>query len=213
MDSVRNRPAGLSCCHRRVARAIIPTVTDACFDATVRLKVTSLTVMADTFVATGLLGSGPSASLLGSSSTTDGLSSVFLSNGLLGGLCIAPTPSHAQPEERAQELKGIDEPQSSRNTVSLSSRSFIPTHIRAPLRATTYDGNAIHIRRKPYVGTTQKARYQCIPFLFYAYRVQISSAPTRLSNLLDVPIHRLRDELSAATASKLSFSCVSFDSI
>ncbi|KAG1814886.1 P-loop containing nucleoside triphosphate hydrolase protein [Suillus variegatus] len=146
--------------------------------------------MADTFVATGLLGSGPSASLLGSSSTTDGLSSVFLSNGLLGGLCIAPTPSHAQPEERAQELKGIDEPQSSRNTVSLSSRSFIPTHIRAPLRATTYDGNAIHIRRKPYVGTTQK----------------ISSAPTRLSNLLDVPIHRLRDELSAATASKLSFS-------
>ncbi|KAG1826875.1 uncharacterized protein BJ212DRAFT_1308982 [Suillus subaureus] len=204
----------------------------------------SLTVMADTFVATGLLGPGPSTSLLGSSSTTDRLTSVFLSNGLLGGLCVAPT--HAQPEERVQELEGVDEPsaseqaetmnafqpngllgsqdangsqtdtfpssgishgsqddhfppisdilglipKSSRNTVSSSSRSFIPTHIRAPLRATTYDGNTIHIGRKRYVGTTQKT----------------SSAPTQLSNLLDVPIHRLRDELSAATALKSSLS-------
>ncbi|KAG1891416.1 P-loop containing nucleoside triphosphate hydrolase protein [Suillus subluteus] len=201
--------------------------------------------MADTFVATGLLGPGPSTSLLGSP-TTDGLTSVFLSNGLLGGLCVAPT--HAQPEERVQELEGADKPSASeqaenknafqpngllgsqdmdgfqrlqtdtfpssglscesqddhfppisdilglipkspRNTVS-SSRSFIPTHIRAPLRATTYDGNAIYIGRKRYVGTTQKT----------------SSAPTRLSNLLDIPIHRLKDELSAATASKSSLS-------
>ncbi|KAG1778460.1 P-loop containing nucleoside triphosphate hydrolase protein [Suillus placidus] len=197
--------------------------------------------MADTFVATGLLGSGPSNSLLGSSPITDGLSSVFLSNGLLGGLCVAPT--HARPEERAQEFdessaseqvekknafqpngllgshdvdgsqtdtcpsSGISYesqddhfppisdilgliPQGPRNTVSSSSRSFIPTLIRTPLRATTYDGNVINIGRKRYVGTTQKT----------------SSAPTRLSNLLDVPIHRLKDELSVATASKLSIS-------
>ncbi|KAG1761712.1 hypothetical protein EDD22DRAFT_895225 [Suillus occidentalis] len=197
--------------------------------------------MADTFGATGLLGPGPSTSLLGPSPATD---AVFLSNGLLGGLCVAPT--HAQPGERAQELEGIDEPSASeqaekkntfqpngllgsqnlggsqtdtfpssgisyesqddhfppisdilglipkspRNTVSSLSRSFIPTHIRAPLRATTYDGNAIHIARKRYVGTAHKT----------------SSAPTRLSNLLDVPIHRLKDELSAVTASKLSLS-------
>lgn len=66
--------------------------------------------MADTFVATGLLGPGPSTSLLGSSPATD---AVFLSNGLLGGLCVAPT--HAQPEERARELQeGIDEPSASK---------------------------------------------------------------------------------------------------
>ncbi|KAG1754359.1 P-loop containing nucleoside triphosphate hydrolase protein [Suillus lakei] len=186
--------------------------------------------MADTFVATGLLGPGPPTSLLGPSLTTDGLSSAFQSNGLLGGLCAAPT--RGQPEERAQELEGIDEqsareqaenkntfqpngllgsqdvdgsqtqtdtfasndhfppisnilglvPKGPRDTVSSSSRSFIPTHIRAPLRATTYDGNVIHIGRKRYT----------------------SSVATRLGNLLDVPIHRLKDELSAATASKLS---------
>jgi chromosome transmission fidelity protein 18 len=67
--------------------------------------------MSDTFVATGLLGPGPSTSLLGSSPTTDGITSVFLSNGLLGGLCVAPT--HVQPEERAQELEGVDEPSAS----------------------------------------------------------------------------------------------------
>ncbi|KAG2747917.1 P-loop containing nucleoside triphosphate hydrolase protein, partial [Suillus brevipes Sb2] len=72
-------------------------------------------------------------------------------------------------------------PKSPRNTVSSFSRSFIHTHIRAPLRATTYDGSAIHIARKRYT----------------------SSAPTRLSNLLDVPIHRLKDELLTVTASKL----------
>jgi chromosome transmission fidelity protein 18 len=70
--------------------------------------------MEDTFVATGLLGPGPSTSLLGSSPTTDGLSSVFLSNGLLGGLCVAPT--YAQPQERVQELHGVDELSSSEQT-------------------------------------------------------------------------------------------------
>jgi chromosome transmission fidelity protein 18 len=64
--------------------------------------------MADTFVATGLLGPGPSTSLLGSSPPAD---VVFLSNGLLGGLCV--TPTHAQLEERARELEGIDEPSAS----------------------------------------------------------------------------------------------------
>jgi hypothetical protein len=103
-------------------------------------------------------------------------------------------------------------PKSPRNNVSSSSRSFIPTHIRAPLRATTYDGNAIYIGRKRYVGTTQKVRCVCIPFL-HAHCFQTFSAPTRLSNLLDVPIHRLKDELLAASASKSSLLCVSFDSV
>ncbi|KAG0705124.1 P-loop containing nucleoside triphosphate hydrolase protein [Suillus ampliporus] len=192
--------------------------------------------MEDTFVATGLLGPGPSTLSLDSLPTIDGLSPGFISNGLLGGLCTVPT--HEPPKERERKLDGLDEqieyeqaeqknafqpngllgsqaadgsqtdtfalsqddhfppisdilgliPKGTHNTVSSSSRSFIPTHIRASLRATTYDGKVIHIGRKRYIGKTQKT----------------SSAPTQLSNLLDVPIHRLKDDLSAATASKLS---------
>lgn len=85
--------------------------------------------------------------------------------------------------------------------------------MRTSLRATTYDGKVVQIKRKLRAGTARKARYEYTLSIFYTHIIQISSAPTRMSNLLDVPVYRLKDELSAATISKVSLSYVSYDSI
>lgn len=65
--------------------------------------------MRDTFVATGLLGKGPST-LLFDSSSTDGLSSGFVSNGLLGGPGTIPALGKPGGQGLAvQEIERVDE--------------------------------------------------------------------------------------------------------
>jgi len=69
--------------------------------------------MGDTFVSTGLLGKGPST-LLFDSSSTDGLSSGFVSNGLLGGLGTVPTLGEPEGQglavQEIERVEGHDEP-------------------------------------------------------------------------------------------------------
>jgi chromosome transmission fidelity protein 18 len=91
-------------------RRHVPTVTR--FDATpcafTTFSAHLLTSMGDTFVTTGLLGKGPST-LLFDSSPTDGLSSGFVSNGLLGGL--GTVPALGEPEGQGlavQEIERVD---------------------------------------------------------------------------------------------------------
>ncbi|KAN0077179.1 P-loop containing nucleoside triphosphate hydrolase protein [Tylopilus felleus] len=168
--------------------------------------------MNDSFLPTGLLGPIPSAS-----------PPVFVSNGLLGGSSIsAPDAepstvvsdtSHTQSVPQSSDdilLPEDDAP--STGPLSLSQDDTFPsvsdilglkpnhfkenpksqtfptstvlTHPRAPLRATTFDGKPLFIPRKPKTIVLKKSS---------------STFPT--ANLLDVPIHRLMDELSVSVAS------------
>jgi chromosome transmission fidelity protein 18 len=74
------------------------------------------------------------------------------------------------------------------------------------LRATTFDGKTIYMKRKTRieglrnVSASQYSGGYCCP---YSYQKSGTSGH-RMGNLLDVPIHRLMDELSAATAAKLA---------
>ncbi|KAF9469336.1 P-loop containing nucleoside triphosphate hydrolase protein [Collybia nuda] len=63
---------------------------------------------------------------------------------------------------------------------------------RFSVRATTFDGKTLFIRRKPKV--SQDARRRISP----TYNSQ------RIGNLLEVPIHRLMDDLSTVAAAKLA---------
>ncbi|KAF8559685.1 P-loop containing nucleoside triphosphate hydrolase protein [Imleria badia] len=147
------------------------------------------------FLPTGLLGLEPSAS-----------SSAFLSNGLLGSTHAAsvsdaphsqsvPPSSKSRSEDDASSMEPLSSSQddaflSVSDILGLkpeSSRypsSRLLTHPRAPLRATTFDGKLLFIPRKPRMMTLQK-----------------SSSTSPMAKLLDVPIHRLMDELSASAPS------------
>ncbi|KAF5331123.1 hypothetical protein D9619_005373 [Psilocybe cf. subviscida] len=134
------------------------------------------------FISNGLL---PSVS--GSTKTTldedlpehplgSTFSSTFVDNGLLSG----PT-SHA-PHPKSPVTAEIYNPASS------SSSLHIP---RSSLRATTYDGKTLYLKRKPKV----------LPSLPTA--ASSSSRTREMGNLLDIPIHRLMDQLSNDTATRL----------
>ncbi|KAG9318593.1 P-loop containing nucleoside triphosphate hydrolase protein [Chiua virens] len=64
-----------------------------------------------------------------------------------------------------------------------SETSLLPSCSRVPLRATTLDGEPVLISRKSRMATTRK-----------------SSSTSSMADLLDVPIHRLMDELSASVS-------------
>ncbi|KAI6127764.1 P-loop containing nucleoside triphosphate hydrolase protein [Pisolithus croceorrhizus] len=64
------------------------------------------------------------------------------------------------------------------------------SHARTPLRATTYDGRTLYIKRKPRVVELRKSN---------------TSTP-KASELLEVPIHRLMEECSTSIAIKASTS-------
>ncbi|KAI9571435.1 P-loop containing nucleoside triphosphate hydrolase protein [Boletus coccyginus] len=170
--------------------------------------------MNDGFLPTGLLGPGPSAPL-----------PAFVSNGLLGGSSV-PTLDPEPCASVADTHHGQSIPLSSDDTsrleddapptglspsqddvfpsvldiLGLKSDHFkekpkpsicpaprVLTHPRAPLRATTFDGRPLFILRKPHITILRK-----------------SSSTSPMANLLDVPIHRLMDELSVSAASDTS---------
>ncbi|OJA12544.1 hypothetical protein AZE42_08143 [Rhizopogon vesiculosus] len=203
--------------------------------------------MGDTFVTTGLLGPAPLSSLLGPSPTRNGLSSEFVSNGLLGGL--GAVPALGEPEERAlapQEVKGVDEqsePEQAEQKNSFQPNGLLGSQgagesahagmapmgsLNSGLLAGTdtfassgilYESQDDHFLpisdilglnlQGPHDAATSSSRsfistYMRTSLRATTYDGKISSAPTQLSNLLDVPVHRLKDELSAATISKVS---------
>ncbi|KAF8163574.1 P-loop containing nucleoside triphosphate hydrolase protein [Crassisporium funariophilum] len=74
---------------------------------------------------------------------------------------------------------------------SKHSTSTIPRIPRSTIQATTYDGKTIYLRKKAKACPPQN-------------NIASSSSSTQgLGNLLDVPIHRLMDQLSATTAANL----------
>lgn len=75
-------------------------------------------------MATGLLGPSLPAPLLNSSHVGDGLSSEFVSNGLLGEP--GTVPAHEEPEERVPALQEIEAVNEYRKQHSEQSDSFQP---------------------------------------------------------------------------------------
>lgn len=66
----------------------------------------------------------------------------------------------------------------------------LPTHLhRMPVRATTFEGRTFYMKRKTKVKSLATA--------------PSSAQGQRIGNLLDMPVHRMMEELSLATVSKL----------
>ncbi|KAK7037989.1 chromosome transmission fidelity protein 18 [Favolaschia claudopus] len=135
------------------------------------------------FTLNGLLGPVASTSALAASSSESGPSKVFTPTGLLSsdvnGTKSAPIElpyDDDEPPTVAQAL-GIPPP------VSEYVSPFT-------VRATTFDGKTIHLRKKPPRRN----------------RLLLGSFTERMGNLLDVPIHRLLEGLSTDTAAKLQAS-------
>jgi chromosome transmission fidelity protein 18 len=83
---------------------------------------------------------------------------------------------------------------------------------RSSLRATTFDGKTVHMKRKTRIdGMPRNVRAYQGPraYLGFISSQKSATAGRPMGNLLDVPIHRLIDELSAETAAKLDRPYVS----
>ncbi|KAF8912069.1 hypothetical protein CPB84DRAFT_1761185 [Gymnopilus junonius] len=132
--------------------------------------------------------------ILGLSSTSAEVSESFISNGLL---------SNAPSDERTPTSHSLFSPDSTQDFDDLPSVSdafgikpIIPqrssaTTISVPrsnVRATTFDGKTIYLRRKPKIISPS---------------TNASTTAQKIGNLLDVPIHRLMDQLSSVTAANL----------
>ncbi|ETW86126.1 hypothetical protein HETIRDRAFT_308576, partial [Heterobasidion irregulare TC 32-1] len=75
------------------------------------------------------------------------------------------------------------------------------------LRCTTHDGKAVFLKKKTRKHDHSSVRLsttQCCILTTAHHSFQINLSGQRMTNLLDVPIHRLMDELSLKTASKIS---------
>ncbi|KAF8891293.1 P-loop containing nucleoside triphosphate hydrolase protein, partial [Infundibulicybe gibba] len=86
------------------------------------------------------------------------------------------------------------------NLLSRGSRNFAesdvgvagPSHFS--IRATTFEGKTVYMKRKPKIS--------------HEARNKVASGSQRMSSLLDVPIHRMLDELSSSAAARLHKACV-----
>ncbi|KAH0583568.1 hypothetical protein H2248_009191 [Termitomyces sp. 'cryptogamus'] len=76
------------------------------------------------------------------------------------------------------------------STSSTSATASNGTSSRFSIRATTFDGKPIHIKRKPKVSHVARDRL-------------LASTTERMGNLLDVPIHRLMNQLSVSLAANI----------
>ncbi|KAJ6597213.1 P-loop containing nucleoside triphosphate hydrolase protein [Mycena vulgaris] len=161
------------------------------------------------FTLNGLLGPS-SASASGSSSLLAGPSKQFTPTGLLSnlqlggssssllsdpprptftpnGLLSASQDDDADPPTVAEAfgiptlLAHVDPPTSA--TSGFTSRSTI--------RATTFDGRTMYLKRKPKVSHVNRNK------------VPLGGFTERMGNLLDIPIHRMLEGLSVETAAKL----------
>ena len=112
------------------------------------------------------------------SSLPAGRADSFVSVGILSGsqgrafvsfACSILTLFYVHPDDHfppISEILGLN-PRDPCDTMSFSSRSFVPPLLCSSLRATTYDGKVIQIRRKQRTGTTRKARYEHRSPAFY----------------------------------------------
>ncbi|CAA7271466.1 unnamed protein product [Cyclocybe aegerita] len=142
------------------------------------------------FISTGLLGAPAGSGEIetrpaaGPSSPSNRIQErdafSFVSNGLFN-----PIPPEVDTED--DDIPSVCEAFGIRSRLPQAPSSIqIP---RSTLRATTFDGKTVYLRRKPKVFSTT---------------TQTSNASSsRMRNLLEVPIHRLMDQLSASTAADL----------
>ncbi|KAK7033996.1 Chromosome transmission fidelity protein 18 [Paramarasmius palmivorus] len=159
------------------------------------------------FKSTGLLGSSSSAS---NGNVTE--SSKFLSTGLLDLGTPDATAGSFLPTGLLSEAQGtappptIDSELPSPEDIFGASSSKIPSHAtpiplvgttssRFSIKATDFNGKSFYIRKKPK--TTERNK------------LAASSSSRKMGNLLDVPIHRLMDNLSAATAASMNTASTS----
>ncbi|RDB21482.1 Chromosome transmission fidelity protein 18 [Hypsizygus marmoreus] len=110
----------------------------------------------------------PNGLLSSTQETSDDLPPVFEAFGVPSGLLVTTLP----PPE----------------LVTSSSSSSTS---RFSIRATTFDGKVVNLKRKPKVSHIARNR------------ISPNYSTQRMGNLLDVPIHRLMDDLSTATAARL----------
>ncbi|KAI0256885.1 P-loop containing nucleoside triphosphate hydrolase protein [Lactifluus subvellereus] len=159
---------------------------------------------ADSFVPNGLLGghlaNQPSSSIQDMSfhPTSVAPTSPFRQNGLLDLARAEPgdesistdLPSHSQDDELpdlSDLLRRYPRPRASADISATTSSAPIILP-RPSLRSSTFDGKTVFLRRK-------------LRTIGASHRPTAPAKPT--GNLLDVPIHRLMDELSATTAQRL----------
>ncbi|GLB34690.1 putative holliday junction DNA helicase ruvB N-terminus [Lyophyllum shimeji] len=139
----------------------------------------------DRFIANGLLS--------GSINTERDAPNAFVPNGLLStpqennSSSAPPTSQEDDYLPSVVEAFGVPVGLSTTSTASTSSGSSS----RYSIHATTFDGKTIQLKRK--VKAPRTARNNVL---------NMSSA-SKMGNLLDVPIHRLLDQLSVAKASEL----------
>ncbi|KAF7295433.1 AAA domain-containing protein [Mycena indigotica] len=147
------------------------------------------------FVSNGLLGS-----VVETNSAKDAdLPPSFVSNGLLGSIVEPPGINNAElPSFVSNGLLGSSSSsnQDLPETINSQPNTELPPAVPAykyVIRATTFDGKTVFFRKKP-----KAARHIR----------NTTSRPEQLEmgNLLDVPIHRMLDELSLETATKLQAS-------
>ncbi|KAF7974845.1 hypothetical protein HWV62_11223 [Athelia sp. TMB] len=116
---------------------------------------------------------------------TQETTATFSANGLLSESRERPPVSVADtyPEDPSSSTPLAGE-------VPVPSASHSTFSLRSSIRATTYDGKPLFMKRRTRVdGLRNKPN---------------NASSNRMANLLDIPIHRLMDELSAATAAKIA---------
>ncbi|KJA27021.1 hypothetical protein HYPSUDRAFT_981028 [Hypholoma sublateritium FD-334 SS-4] len=126
-------------------------------------------------------------------------SSSFVSNGLLSAQTTTtethinsnttwPSSSRDFDLPSVAEAFGLADSSYSHQQASTSSTRTLPSIPRSNVRATTFDGKNIFIRRKPKV---------------FSAISNVNTSSSSMGKLLDIPIHRLLDKLSATTATNL----------
>ncbi|KAJ4475828.1 P-loop containing nucleoside triphosphate hydrolase protein [Lentinula lateritia] len=152
----------------------------------------------DVFIPTGLFSTAPASTFgpdnafkpngllgLGQHATSTASGSSFIPNGLLA----ATTGSQTSLDDLTAEF---DLP-SSQDMIASRATPSVPTFVGPPsttLRATNFDGRTIFLRRKP-VNTARR-------------KLAAATQTRQVGTLLDVPFHRLLNEISEDKAKELS---------
>ncbi|KAJ8523102.1 hypothetical protein ONZ45_g367 [Pleurotus djamor] len=159
------------------------------------------------FVSNGLLGGGLGGSSSDNAAPSNALS--FQPNGLLALLSESEPNETLQPTSTSTNTVDTTSPPSSSVELPqfvsnglLSRNDTSTTSIQAPSAFLASSGLRYNVQARSFNGKSVFIRKK-------SKHAIVNTQPTSakpIGNLLDVPIHRLMDELSAATAAKLSIS-------
>ncbi|KAJ7709592.1 hypothetical protein B0H17DRAFT_1173775 [Mycena rosella] len=144
----------------------------------------------------------PSFTLDGPSSSLAGPSKQFTPNGLLSDpqtdvrptFTFTPNGLLGSQDDDDDDLPTVAEAFGIPTTLPARAESAQTTPEYAPrfsVRATTFDGKTMYLKRKPKVSHLNRTK------------APLGNFKERMGNLLDVPIHRLMEGLSVDTANKL----------